>query len=167
MRKDILYDYVLMNDQESGFNLCQAPLSLPPPPLPAPNCKLIGCRQDSLRARGAGGARGAAAPPTFLADNVNLLNVLSWMHTCVRACRRGGSIDLQQTIVLLLLHVQCFRRLLIVCLTKETQKYICLCFLDSQPIYIIGLTDSNFTELPGRSATYAQWANLRVSSSLA
>ena len=86
------------------------------------------------------GGKGGSCPPTFLADNVNLLNVLfiARMHTRVRACRRGR---LHRSVAdhrSFLLHVQCFRRYMIVCLTKETPKYICLCFIDSQAIYIIG-----------------------------
>ena len=73
----------------------------------------------SGRARGAGGARGAVAPSTFLADNVNVFIIVD-AYTRVRACRRAAAPSIcSTTIVLLLLHVQYFRRFLIVCLIDD------------------------------------------------
>ena len=100
------------------------------------------------RSRGSkGGSCPPPPPPTFLADNVNLFNALIIADAYTSTSISSGARRQPEFCYFVL--VQCLTLVsysdLIVCLTKETPKYFCLCFFDSQPI--------GFELLPDRSAT--------------
>ena len=85
---------------------------------------------------GGGGGKGGSCPPTFLADNVNLFNSLIIADAYTSTSISSGA--RRQPDFCSFVLVQCLTLVsysdLIVCLTKETPKYFCFCFFDSQPI---------------------------------